>query len=122
VLIFVLLILSKVSHLYGLHFASLIVEFLQFLLDGLIVLFVQVELEELCFFEVLEEFLVEGVGFEVSPDQSHRKMEDYYACNDSSTNYLSAHWLKNLDVMLVVQHSSTEEGESDFMENMNKIT
>lgn len=49
-------------------------------------------------------------------------MKDYDTCNDGSAYDLSAHRLKNFNVMLIIEHCSTQEGQTNFMKDMDKIT
>lgn len=58
---FIVFSFSHISKLHRLHFARFIIEVLQLLLNGVIVLFIEVEVEKLGLFEFIKEVLVEGI-------------------------------------------------------------
>ena len=62
------------------------------------------------------------VGLKQSPNQSNRKMSNNNRGNDRSTYNLCPNRLHDFNVVLVVKHCATDEGETDLVEDMNEVS
>ena len=116
------IVISNLRKLHRLNLSRLIIQILQLLLQRLIVFLIKIQLIELCLLEFSVHILVEMVGLKQSPNQSNRKMSNNNRGDDRSTYNLRPNGLHDFNVVLVVKHCATDEGETDLVEDMNKVS
>lgn len=62
------------------------------------------------------------IGLKQSPNQSNRKMSNNNRSDDRPTYNLRPNWLHDFNVVLIVKHCTTNEGETDLVEDVNEIS
>ena len=62
------------------------------------------------------------IGLKQSPNKRNGKMRNNNRSNDSPTYNLSSNRLHDLHIVLIVKHSTADEGETKFIEDMDEVS
>ena len=116
------IVISNLGKLHRLNLSRLIIQILQLLLQRLVVFLIKIQLIELSLLELGVHILVEMVGLKQSPNQSDGKMSNNNRSDDRSTYNLCPNGLHDFNVVLVVKHCATDEGETYLVEDVNEVS